>query len=506
MRLDVDYARISADKTGAEAGVESQHEENEEFAGELGITLARTYTDNDLSAFSGVERPEYERLLADIAAGQVASVTIWHANRLHRSSDEVNRFIKLARAHQVKLYSTSKGEAYNLEKASGRKQLRDDTSEAEYESEHRGERVALARKRQARNGDYGGGVRPYGWGVDTGRVRSVCVNPKAPAMDRQYEDRPVLDMSRHNDVEAAEIRRWAADLLAGVSEAQVLRDLAARKVATVSEADGRRLKRNRKPARHGGWNSKTLRQILTHPRTSGHVVYRGEIVRRDVYPPILADDIRQSLITLFADPARKTSPGNTPKWLGSLIYQCGVCRNGATMTVRRNASGTPVYRCRDKGHCQWPAGPVDDFVAGVLVSRLSRPDVTDLIPREREVDVAGLRDELVVCNARKRSSAQLFAQGTIDEEQLATITAELDQQITTIRAELSAATAESPLADFAATDDAQRTWDGLVIGRKREVLRTLLVVTLPPLGRGHSFNHDLIQVAPTTTTTPAAVA
>jgi site-specific DNA recombinase len=87
---------------------------------------------------------------------------------------------------------------------------------------------------------------------------------------------------------------------------------------------------NRKPARHSGWNSKTLQQILTHPRTSGHVVYRGEIIRRNVYPPILDEDIRQSLITLFADPARKTSPGNTPKWLGSLIYRCGVCTDGTT--------------------------------------------------------------------------------------------------------------------------------------------------------------------------------
>jgi site-specific DNA recombinase len=496
MRLDVDYARISADKTGAEAGVESQHEENAEFADELGITLERTYTDNDLSAFSGVERPEYERLLTDIAAGLIASVTIWHANRLHRSSDEVSRFIKLARAHRVKLYSTSKGEAYNLEKASGRKQLRDDTSEAEYESEHRGERVALARKRQARNGDYGGGVRPYGWGVDTGRVRSVCVNPKAPAMERKYEDRPVLDMSRHNDEEAAEIRRWAADLLAGVPEAQVLRDMAARGVLTVSQADGRTPRRNRQPARHGGWNSKTIHQILTSPRTSGHVVYQGEIVRRNVYPPILAEDIRLSLITLFSDPARKTSPGNTPKWLGSLIYQCGVCADGTTQTVRRSKSGTPVYRCRVKGHCSWPAEPLDRVVASVIVARLSRPDVTDLIPGGLEVDVAGLRDELIVCDARKRSAAQLFAKGTIDEEQLATITAEVDQQITGIRAELSAATAESPLADFAATDDAQRTWDGLVIGRQREILRTLLVVTLPPLGRGHTFNRDLIQISP----------
>src|SRR5450759_2570693 len=125
---------------------------------------------NDLSAFSGVERPDYERMLADIRAGRIGSVTIWHANRLHRSTEEVNAFIGLARERKVRLFSTTRGGEYNLGKAAGRKQLRDDTSEAEYESEHRGERVALARKRQARNGDYGGGVRPYGWGVDTGRV------------------------------------------------------------------------------------------------------------------------------------------------------------------------------------------------------------------------------------------------------------------------------------------------------------------------------------------------
>lgn len=53
------------------------------------------------------------------------------------------------------------------------------------------------------------------------------------------------------------------------------------------------------------------------------------------------------------------------------------------------------------------------------------------------------------------------------------------------------------------TDDARRTWDDLSIGRKREILRILLSVTLPPLGRGHSFNRDLIQI---TAATPAATA
>jgi len=115
-----------------------------------------------------------------------------------------------------------------------------------------------------------------------------------------------------------------------------------------------------------------------------------------------------------------------------------------------------VYRCRAAGHCQWPAGRVDAHVESVIVERLSKPDVTDLLPRETQMDVVALREELIVTEARKKGAAQMYARGTIDAEQLETITAETDQATGKIRAELSAATAKSPLADFAATDDARR--------------------------------------------------
>jgi len=244
------------------------------------------------------------------------------------------------------------------------------------------------------------------------------------------------------------------------------------------------VRRGGKGAEHGGWNSKTIRQVLSHPRTSGHAVYKGRVVTRNAYEPILHEDVRQALITLFADPARKTSPGNTPRWLGSLIYRCGKCRDGTTMSVLRNTAGTPVYRCRAGGHCSWPVVRVDAHVENVIIERLSRPDVADLLPRETDVDVAALREELIVLEARKKGAAQMYARGTIDEEQLGTITAEAAWRISQIRADLSEATARSPLADFAATDDARHTWEGLTLGRRREVLRHLITVTLPPLGRG----------------------
>ncbi|MEU4830115.1 recombinase family protein [Streptosporangium sp. NPDC023615] len=483
-RMTVDYSRISHDKRGAGEGVETQQHENEMSADELGETISHSYVDNDVSAFSGVERPDYMNLLADMEADRIGLIIVRHADRLHRSVEEVSRFIKIARAHNVKLYSGMKGSFYNLNKAAGRKDLINDTLNAEYESDHRGERVTDARKRQARQGVWGGGVRPYGWGVDTGRVRSVCVNPKAPVADRVYEDRPVLDMSQHNPKEAAEIKRWEQAVLAGIPMNQILADLARRNVPTPAETDGRTLRRKGKEIEIQGWHSRTIIQILTNPRVSGHTVYNGEIVKRNAYTPIIEEDRRQAIITIFKDPARKTAAGNTPKWLNSLIAQCGLCNDGSTGRVRYIA-GSPYYRCGSKGHCSTPAIETDRYVQDVMIARLSRADVAELLPTTRpDLDIQALRDELVTLEAQKQDAALLFGQRAIDASQLATITATLEARISAIHADLSEASAQSPLADFVSTTDVAKTWESLTLGHKREIIKLLATITLVPVGRG----------------------
>lgn len=171
---------------------------------------------------------------------------------------------------------------------------------------------------------------------------------------------------------------------------------------------------------------------------SGHAVRKGEIVARDVYDQILPDDVREALVTLFSDPARKTSPGNTPKWLGSLIYRCGACDDGETiMTVRRNQAGVPVYRCRNKDHCSRPAHALDAAVTDTVVRRLARADAVDLIVSVPDVDVAALRRQAMVLEQRKQQAALQFADGSIDAAQLATITATLTAKITTVRGTLA---------------------------------------------------------------------
>lgn len=166
----------------------------------------------------------------------------------------------------------------------------------------------------------------------------------------------------------------------------------------------------------------------------------------------------------------------------------GMCDDGERMSVRNNCQGKPVYRCRAKSHCQSPAELVDEHVQRIVVARLSRADVADLIPGTREVDVGALREELRILDERKVDAAQRFAVGSIDGTQLETITATLEQRMGAIRAELADSTAQSPLAEFAYATDARRLWQSLPLGRKREIVKLL------PIGCGGRFRSDRIRI------------
>ncbi|MFJ2514657.1 recombinase family protein [Streptomyces griseoviridis] len=482
-RADVDYARVSDDDRGSAEGVESQHEETAEFAEERGRPLTSSYTDNSLSAFTGRRRPDFERLMADIAQGLIRSVTIWHADRITRDVGEALRIIELFRRHRVRLFSVEKGAEYLLNRASGRAEFIDDINNAAKESGHKGERVTLARKRQAKNGMHGGGIRRFGWGAPTGRVRSKCVNPKAPLEEREYVDVPVLDMTRHRVEEAAEIRLWARELLATRNMAALVAGINSRGVPTVTEADGRVLRVQDKVVDHHGWSGKTVKGILTSPRVSGHSVYQGEIIMWNAWPPILEEETRQAIITLLGDPARVTTPGNTPRWLiskspGAL---CGQCTPGGMVTARHGSKG-PVYRCLTCHKGAQPADLVDEYVAAVACERLSRRDLVDLVaPPRPEVDLGALRQELAESQRRKTEASLAYARGAIDLEMLETIKAEADRQSSKIRKQLSAAVVESPLAGFLAVDGAEAVaalWETLSLPRRREIVRLLMTVTV----------------------------
>jgi hypothetical protein len=320
-------------------------------------------------------------------------------------------------------------------------------------------RVAAARERQARAGKYAGGMRPFGY---------------TSKGDELIES------------EAVEIRAAAEALLAGVSMRQIVASLRDRGVPTVTGAP---------------WSMIALRAILGRARNAGLAVYKGEVTGRAQWPAILDEDTWRLVRAKLDDPSRRTSRGNTPRWLGSLIYRCGTC--GGMVTVSGTASGNhrqPGYVCKNGGHVRRAALSVDEYVAAVLVARLARPDAAAILNGTASLDTSALAREANIARDRLNQLAVLYANGDIDAAQLATASADLRQRITAAdRALAAAAPGNGAIASIAGRADAAEVWAGLDLGYRRAILRTLATVTLLPGARGRMpdgsyFDPDSVRI------------
>ena len=279
------YVRISQDRAGAGLGVERQEGECRELAERLGYAVAEIYCDNDLSAYSGRRRPDYERMLTDIESGGITAVIAWHPDRLHRRMAELERYISACDKHGVMTHTVRAG-IVDLSTAAGKMTARHVGVAATYESELKSERLKAARVQQAKRGSHHGGIRCYGYEKD-----GVTV---------------VAD-------EAAEIASACTAIAGGASLRSIVRDMNTRKVPTTT-------------GKVGGWTSQQLRQTLISPRIAGYSTHKGAIVGTASWPAIVDDATWRTVEAILSNPARRTNNGVTGavKWLGSGIYICCV--------------------------------------------------------------------------------------------------------------------------------------------------------------------------------------
>ncbi|WP_055491702.1 recombinase family protein [Streptomyces sp. TP-A0356] len=147
------YARISEDPLDQRRGVGRQIKDLRRWALEdIGGEVAGEWIENDRSAHSGEERPEYDKMMAAaLAAAQQPGVRVfvgaYHPSRLWRQRVERAQAIEDLRA--VKAFvGFESGGYFNMAKASDRSQLANlgesDTAESEVKSE-RVTRAALER-------------------------------------------------------------------------------------------------------------------------------------------------------------------------------------------------------------------------------------------------------------------------------------------------------------------------------------------------------------------------
>ncbi|MFD5874052.1 recombinase family protein [Streptomyces sp. NPDC060322] len=473
------YVRISQDRTGAHLGVDRQREDCEALAESRGWEVVEVYVDNDLSAYSGKPRKDYRRMLADLELGTATVVIAWHTDRLHRSPTELEEYIDLSQRRGVDTHTCQAGEL-DLSTSSGRMTARIHGAVARHESEHKAERVARARQQKAKAGKFGGGLRPFGWGVPTGETRKKTVK----GTDKEI-DVPVLDMDKLVTEEAAALEAGTDQILAGGSIRGWVRWLADKGLTSTTG----------KAIEHGA-----ARDLLLRPRNAGIAVYRGEEIGRGGWEPAVDEPRFRAVVAILTNPSRITSPGPTPKWFGSLIYECGHRGCGRPVTCTRTGGGNhPSYRCPDQHGGGRKAETLDRYIQDLLVERLSRDDAGELLaPAADGVDVAALQMESEQIRRRLTDLAGMFGAGQVDMAQFTEGSDVARAQLEGITAQLARAAVKDPLVGLVGVPDVRKAWDGLDLDRRRAVLRSLLKVTLhkPRPGRmpdGGYFDYDAVE-------------
>ena len=374
-------------------------------------------------------------MLELLRAGGADVVLVWHTDRLHRSNAELEDYINVVEPREI-ITETVKAGLIDLNTPVGRMVARQLCTIARYESEHRAERVALARERQARQGKFGGGRRPYGFEAD-----GVTVIPD----------------------EVAVILRMADAVMAGVPLRSVARDL--RKLGIPTAAGTQ-------------WTPEGVRDVLLRPRNAGFMVHRETTRKRKVYTdddivgtapwaPVLDEEVWRSVVAKLTDPDRRTNTatGPAPRWLGSgstaarAGRDAGAQGRGSRRPARSTAARRPERAMFGSGRADGRPGSAGGDREAV------RPDAADLVAAPvKRVDVAALRAELATCRPRLDEIAADYEDDKITRTQFLTRTDKRRAKLAAIEAQLAEATEISPLAPLIGADDVAAAWQALTPG------------------------------------------
>jgi DNA invertase Pin-like site-specific DNA recombinase len=455
------YTRISKDREGAGLGVERQRSDCEELAKRLGWTVVETFSDNDISAYSGRKRPGYDEMCEALKSGRAKGVVAWHADRLHRRPVELESFIDLCDSQQIDVRTVQSG-TVDLSNASGRMVARMLGASARHEVEHNVERQKSAKKQAAMDGKFRGGRRPFGYEPD--------------------------GMTARPD-EANAIRNAAEDLLSGVSLRQITRNWNAAGLRT-SFGDNE-------------FTSRDVRKILLRPRNAGIALHEGKRLDTGAWEKIIDRDTFDAIEGVLRDPSRQVAVSMERKYQGTGIYICGKC--GAPMRAAAHNRGPDgwrrTYTCSQTKHLARDLEYLDAYVDEIVIGVLSRPNAKIRLGGP-VVDIAALRAKRDRVREKLDDLVLKFSRDEIDGEQLSIGTADLRAQEQEIKAQLAAARSASALTNLIlAGDDLRQAWADAPPDVRGKIIDRLMTVTVKPGARGRKpgggyFDPDSVRVDP----------
>jgi site-specific DNA recombinase len=455
------YCRISRDRGGEGLGVARQEADCRAWCEQRGWPVAEVFLDNDVSAYSGRRRPQFDRMVEGIKAGRFDAIVVWHPDRLTRSTKELESIIDLVESTGAAVGTVTAGD-YDLTTPEGRLTARIVGAVARKESEDRSRRIRRKHLELAEAGDgRGGGTRPFGFNADRLTI---------------------------NEPEAELVREAARRVLAGEAVRGILRDWDARSVATVTGAR---------------WSPITLTRLLTGPRTAGLRAHHGKVTAKAVWPAIVSPDDHVRLVAVLTDPSRQKYYRPTRYLLTGLVV-CQAC--GARMVARPTESHRRRYVC-GKGpgyhgcnHTFIDAEELEQMVSEYVIEAIAGPALAAAMAEQAEASSGGddALAEIASLEARQAELAEMWAAGDIGKVEWAAARDALDKRLETARGRVVADQRPLTLADLPADVNAlSALWPTLSFDRRRAVIGAIVdEVTIGPGRRGYN-RFDRTRVAVT---------
>lgn len=442
------YARQSEDVA---EGIARQIARCRALAGARGYVVVDEYRDNDTSAFKARgAATEWSRMLSELAMGSADVAIAVDLDRLLRDPRDLATLIDTGAR-----VLTVDGEI-DLTTADGEFRATMLASLARFEVRRKSERQRRANEDRRSKGRPTPGRRRYGYETDG-------ATPREP--------------------EAAIVRRMFAHVADGGS----IRSLAlALRDEGVDPAPGR------------SWSTGRVRYILRNPAYGGAITHEGMAIPSDSVEPLVDPELAAEVRAILAEEGRRTTPGPTPRYLGSGLAVCGAdgC-DGLLM----NLAG--AYRCRaSASHPSIKKDRLDDRLRREVArafldlggdlggesgpARRLAPLVETLARNEAaaKATVEDRDEGLLPPLAARERLVELRAQRERIEADIEAVRA--DRSASSILAEvardvLAATPSVFPMSGYSEMVDAVAARFAVVdLDRQRDVVRSLLDVTVYP--------------------------
>lgn len=459
------YCRISDDRNDDELGVTRQLGDVEAYAKRKGYDVVGTFVDNDVSASKGIVRPEFERMMTMVRAGQIDVIVPWVLDRLYRSVSELEQLISLAESLSGLRIESAEGGNFDLNSPEGRGFARIVVTVARMEVEKMTQRIKAKHRELAEAGASPGGPRPFGWADDRRSLHPV--------------EAPLL-------LEA--IQR----VLSGETVRAICLDWNKRGLAT-PQAGRRDVKVSSDPR----WTAQALLRMLINPRLKGVRALRGAEVATGEWEPIIDANTFERL-TAVLQRKRMPSHTNVRKYLLPGFLFCGSC--AAPMRAHSKAQGVR-YTCNtDQGGCgkrSTTAAPVDDIVRDFVMERADPKRVGRMrqgggSSREatalRTLDAARTRlDDIAAkwgageLSDREYEIAREAARSTLEDA---------EKTYTNLTGDVVAASLITP--------DLPERWETLTLDQQRTIISAFIerVELLPARSKGGRFDPERVRITP----------